>query len=258
MAIPAKVLALDPPATVSVLSSKLAATKLLTLAPGGSVLSSSMALKVALLMLTTGASFTGSTVTVSSTAWSLLLYRLVPPVAPTPLRSMRLSAAGRSPWESSTNRTVRDPAWPFQSGAGMNEISASAGKKRPSLRLSAFFGGRWNIPENRIAGELIFPCALAAVGGVVDNHHPGQVVARTAEIKVVEERVVGPRPIKEVGDRGLGAAVFWQHRHRHRACCAGGRVIGAGNRDRDPLWGHRWIVVGEDDVEGSGDDFAFR
>ena len=119
MAIPANVLAEEPPVTWSRESLKRGRNRSVTVWPGGFVVSSVTLGKVE-VPLATGASFTGSVtvpmVIVSFDHW------LVPPTAP---RS-RAPVAGRPPAPSEM-RAVRLPGVPFQSPFGRKRSDAVAG-----------------------------------------------------------------------------------------------------------------------------------
>ena len=109
---PAKVLAVVPPATVSVESPKLAVNRLLTVEPVGDALSSSMAASV-LLPDATGASFTAVTLWLSTTV--KLLYAVVVPRVDTfsvlPVVTVALL---------SISTTVRSGAAPLKFATGRN------------------------------------------------------------------------------------------------------------------------------------------
>ena len=109
---PAKVLAVVPPATVSAVSLKLAMNRLLTLEPLGDALSSSMAASV-LLPDATGASFTAVTLWLSVTV--ALLYAVEPPRVETSNIAFVLTVVGLS-----ISTTVRSGAEPLKFATGRN------------------------------------------------------------------------------------------------------------------------------------------
>lgn len=114
MAIPASVLALEPPATWSVLSENTGVINDVTVLP---------CVAIVTLPVTVGASLTGETVVVSGTVAALI--GVMPPLLETSDETEKVTG----PLELSISRTVSPPGVPFQLAARWKESLAVLGSR---------------------------------------------------------------------------------------------------------------------------------